>query len=201
MQSVVVFLASHTYYRAPGMTATVTAYNDDDLTLHHRFFIQSNSTVYNGCSPYIHDKGGVPGRCPEWLICSYHGCPGLPQFLQNYCSQVVTIVIVQRTREYPENEVWNHNWCPHAVLEAVDLKWWICRILCDHQDFALDDDCWRLVGKKVNKRILQYQMEQVHLAYVLDELSMDFSGCFWRVNVSTLVRTIVEVCKLIIFVH
>ena len=28
--------------------------------------------MYNVCSPYIPNKGGVPGRCPEWLICNYH---------------------------------------------------------------------------------------------------------------------------------
>ena len=66
------------------MTATVTAYNDDDWTLHHRFFNYSNSTVYNGCSAYIHDEGDVPGRCPEWLICSYSGCPGPTTFFPPY---------------------------------------------------------------------------------------------------------------------
>ena len=71
LQSVVVFLASHTYYVDSGMTATVTAYNDDDLTLHHRFFIHSNSIVSQS-APLIYTTKGA------WLICSYPGCPDLP---------------------------------------------------------------------------------------------------------------------------
>ena len=27
--------------------------------------------MYNVCRTYIPNKGGVPGRCPEWLICNY----------------------------------------------------------------------------------------------------------------------------------